>query len=181
MNNFFSDKIVFTAVVVFTLQLLTGCGSSEQKKLPVQQTVKKFNQATTLTGQVIGKDQALTSGSIKVTDSENNLLVSEDLQGDNRFQLEIPAGTVAPVIMTYFPKPDSLESEQMISVVIEPTVTRYDISPLTTAIAKSAKAMGGYTRSNMVMAAENRVNVPDANKTSTGFRGDPTKQYGGWH
>jgi len=31
------------------------------------------------------------------------------------------------------------------------------------------------------MAADSTVGVPDANKTSTGFRGDPTKQYGGWH
>lgn len=41
--------------------------------------------------------------------------------------------------------------------------------------------MGGYTRANLVRAAEETVHVPDANKTSTGWRGDPTTQYGGWH
>jgi hypothetical protein len=52
---------------------------------------------------------------------------------------------------------------------------------LTTAIAKAAKTMGGYTRTNMVRAAEETVSVPEGNKTSTGWKGDPTTQYGGWH
>ena len=46
---------------------------------------------------------------------------------------------------------------------------------------KAAKAMGGYNRANMIHAAENTVHTPDANKTTTGWRGDPTTQYGGWH
>ena len=67
------------------------------------------------------------------------------------------------------------------AVVIHPTITRYDINPLTTAIAKKAMALGGYTDTNMRQAAESTVSVPDADKTSAGFRGDPTQHYGGWH
>jgi hypothetical protein len=52
---------------------------------------------------------------------------------------------------------------------------------LTTAIAKKAQSMGGYNHANMVRAAEGTIAVPDANKTTEGFRGDPTTQYGGWH
>jgi hypothetical protein len=52
---------------------------------------------------------------------------------------------------------------------------------LTTSIAKKAQALGGYTHANMVQAAEDTAKVPDANKTTAGFRGDPTTQYGGWH
>lgn len=37
--------------------------------------------------------------------------------------------------------------------------------------------MGGYNRANMVRAAEGTVAVPDANKTTEGFRGDPTTQW----
>ncbi len=66
-------------------------------------------------------------------------------------------------------------------MVVQADINRYDISPLTNAIAQQAKALGGYTLRNMTQAAEDGVHVPDANKTSTGFRGDPTKQYGGWH
>ncbi len=39
--------------------------------------------------------------------------------------------------------------------------------------------MGGFTRANMILAAENTVHTPDANKTTTGWRGDPTTQNGG--
>ena len=73
------------------------------------------------------------------------------------------------------------DGEKLITAVVHPTITQYDINPLTTLIAKKAKSMGGYSHANMVRAAEGTVTVPDANKTTEGFRGDPTTQYGGWH
>jgi len=171
--------MLLTAVI--SALYLVGCGNTERQPSPMQQIVKKFAKTTALTGQVIGKDQAMTTGLIKVIDNAGRLLTTQELHGDSHYRLEIPADTAVPVVLVYVPKPDSLETEQLLSVAIEPSITRYDISPLTTAIANGAKALGGYTRANLVMAAENKVNVPDANKTSTGFRGDPTKQYGGWH
>jgi hypothetical protein len=71
--------------------------------------------------------------------------------------------------------------EKLVSVVLYDNVTKYFIDPSTTAIAKAAKAMGGYTRANLVRAAEDTTHTPDANKTTAGWRGDPTTQYGGWH
>jgi hypothetical protein len=71
--------------------------------------------------------------------------------------------------------------DKFVSAVIDNIITKYYINPSTTAIAKAAKDMGGYTRANMVRAAENTIHTPDANKTKTGWRGDPTTQYGGWH
>ena len=73
------------------------------------------------------------------------------------------------------------DGEKLITAVVHPTITQYDINPLTTLIAKKAKSMGGYSHANMVRAAEGTVTVPDANKTTEGFRGDPTTQYGSWH
>jgi hypothetical protein len=93
--------------------------------------------------------------------------------------LEIPAGTALPILLNF--TPEAPKADKLISVAVLPNSSRYDINPLTTAIAKQAKALGGYTRRNLSRAAEDKVNVPDANKTSTGFRGDPTSQYGGWH
>jgi hypothetical protein len=52
---------------------------------------------------------------------------------------------------------------------------------LTTFIAKKAKTLGCYNHANMVRAAEDTASVPDSNKTTEEFRGDPTTQYGGWH
>jgi hypothetical protein len=83
--------------------------------------------------------------------------------------------------LTLIPDPQSESQDKLIAVAIYPTIKKYDINDYTTLIAKKAKAMGGYTHSNMVLAADSTVGVPEANKTSTGFRGDPTKQYGGWH
>jgi hypothetical protein len=74
-----------------------------------------------------------------------------------------------------------LQSGDFISVVVDADVTNYDINSFTTNIAAKAKSLGGYTRKNMILAASDSVHTPDANKTSAGFRGDPTSQYGGWH
>jgi hypothetical protein len=100
------------------------------------------------------------------------VIVSTQVQEKGRYQLEIPAQTKLPII---------LRSDEFISVVIDADVTNYDINSLTTTIAARAKALGGYTRKNIVSAASDSVNTPDANKISTGWRGDTTSQYGGWH
>ncbi|MDD5277266.1 MAG: hypothetical protein PHR16_14450 [Methylovulum sp.] len=172
-------KIILAAFIIGCF--LPSCGKTDKPKIAIQQSIKKFGTATVLSGLVVGKEAPMKTGTIKVTGIDGKLLASTDLEDSNHYRLEIAANTELPIILRYYPKPDSLEADQLVAVVIEPSITQYDISPLTTAIAEAAKALGGYTRANMVMAAENRVNVPDANKTSTGFRGDPTKQYGGWH
>ncbi|MDO9106814.1 MAG: hypothetical protein Q7U57_17870 [Methylovulum sp.] len=160
---------------------LTGCSNTDKQTGSVQQAVKKFAQPTTLQGQVIGKNQPIKTGQIIVTGNKGQLLGQVVLQDSNHYQVVIPAHTELPVVLRFYPEPNSPEAEQLVVVVVEPTLTQYDLSPLTTAIAKKAEALGGYTRTNLVMAAESMVNAPDANKTSTGFRGDPTTQYGGWH
>ena len=117
-------------------------------------------------------------GEIKVLDSTGRVVASASLDSSKDYSVEIPAGTTLPIVLTV--KPEG-SSEKLKAVVISTAVSRYDISPLTTKIANRAKELGGYTRANMVLAADSTVGVPDANKTSTGFRGDPTTQYGGWH
>ncbi len=179
--NVKSSAIKIILAIFIASGFLPGCGKTDKPKIAVQQSVKKFEKATVLSGSVTGKEAPMKTGAIKVTGLNGELLATTVLQDSNHYRLEIPANTGLPIIMRYHPKPDTPEADQLVAVVIEPSITQYDISPLTTAIAEAAKALGGYTRANMVMAAENRVNVPDANKTSAGFRGDPTKQYGGWH
>jgi hypothetical protein len=96
---------------------------------------------------------------------------------DGHFSVEIPANKVLPILLTL-----SSESskDKLVAVVIDEMITRYYINPSITAIAKAANEMGGYTRANMVRAAENNVRTPGVNKTTTGcvvIR----PQYGGWH
>ncbi len=175
---------VFMLLVMFLPSLLlNGCdsnGKSSKKSFPIQQ-VQKYTKETTLKGQVSNKKGPIKSGEIKATDSKGKIVATSHLQNDNHYAIKIPAGTVLPVTLSFYPDKDNAAKDKLISVVIYSSMTNYDINELTTLIAKKAKALGGYTHTNMVLAADSTVGVPDANKTTTGFRGDPTKQYGGWH
>lgn len=154
---------------------LTACDNKTPSTPPATQIVKKYAQATTLEGNVIDKNGRVKTGKVTATDAEQHTIATTEIQDNGHYQLEIPADTALPIVLS------ATAAEPLIVAVIDPMISKYDINPRTTAIANKAKAMGGYTRSNLVIAAEGMVSVPDANKTTTGFRGDPTTQYGGWH
>lgn len=167
-------------LVTFLLALLglAGCGNEAPKSAFPQQTVKKFEQTTMLEGLVSDNAGPIKLGTVKAYDEKENVIAETALQGSDHYKIEIPAGTSLPIALT-FSRPQGVE--KMIAAVVHPNVTQYDITPLSTAIAKKAKALGGYTHGNLLVAAESMGTVPDENKTTAGFRGDPTKQYGGWH
>jgi hypothetical protein len=158
------NKKLFVMMLMSAL-LITACNEMQQSK-PATQSVTKYTASSVLlSGKVENK-----TGNVEALDGENVIATANVQNG--RYQLEIPAQTKLPII---------LRCEKFIAVVVDADITNYDINSLTTNIAAKAKSLGGYTRQNMILAASNSVNTPDANKTSTGFRGDPTKQYGGWH
>lgn len=185
MNSGFTSitkrRFVLVLAVLVAAGWATGCEKANKPALTSQQAIKKYDQATRLEGLVSRANKAIKTGTIKVTDSQGRQVADTVLQDSNHYQLEIPANTTLPIVLTFYPGPDSGATDKLVAVVVDPTITKYDINSLTTAIAKKAESLGGYTRANMVMAAESTVAVPDENKTSTGFRGDPTTQYGGWH
>lgn len=153
--------------LLVTALLLTGCNDMQQSK---PATIQKVNQQFTATSvQLFGKVE--NGLGVEAIDEKENLIVSTAVE-NGRYKMEIPAQTPLPII---------LRSGDFISVVVDSDLKNYDINALTTEIAKKAQALGGYTRQNMVLAASNSVKTPDANKTSTGWRGDTTTQYGGWH
>ena len=145
--------------------LLNACNEMQQSK-PATQFITKYTATSVL---LSGKFENKT-GNIEALDGEN-VVASTNVE-NGRYQLEIPAQTKLPIV---------LRADKFVSVVVDTDLTSYDINALTTSIAAKAKALGGYTRQNMILAASNSVNTPDANKTSTGWRGDTTTQYGGWH
>lgn len=153
-------------VTVFAALLATACNDMQQSKPAIQKT----EQFTTTSVLLIGK-VASDSSEVKAMDESNNLIASVAVE-NGRYKIEIPAQTKLPIV---------LQSGDFISVVVDADVTHYDINSFTSNIAAKAKSLGGYTRKNMILAASDSVHTPDANKTSTGFRGDPTSQYGGWH
>jgi len=172
-----------TFVLIPLLSLiLISCNndSTNKNSLTAQQTIQKYSKDTTLKGRVSNKKGNINSGKIKVTDRKNILITSTEVDKNSHYAVTIPAATELPITLTFSATENSTK-DNLISVAIFPALKNYDINDLTTLIAKKAKSLGGYTHSNMTIAADATVGVPDANKTSTGFRGDPTSQYGGWH
>lgn len=168
-------------IIVLACCLLIACEQTNLPTTATPQIIKKFTTTTFLEGAVSNDKKTVKSGHIKAVDSKNRLIASSELQPNGRYRIEIPANTELPIVLSHALEPNQAGGETLLAAVVDPSITKYDINPLTTAIAEKARALGGYTRANMVMAAENTVHAPDANKTSTGFRGDPTTQYGGWH
>jgi len=161
---------IFLAICIASI--ITACEDSPRK--PVQQAATvRFIAASTLEGQVTDRNGLLKTGKVLLSDAQNQVLAIADIQ-EGRFQVTVSENTALPLVL-------SVESADLRAVVIDPWQKRYDINTLTTVIAEKAKALGGYSRSNMVRAAETTVDMPAANRTSTGFRGDLTTQYGGWN
>ncbi|MCF6203831.1 MAG: hypothetical protein L3J59_09205 [Methylococcaceae bacterium] len=177
----FCFKHPFFIIMVLSI-LLVGCDNGENKKdSSTHQTVQKYAKDTTLKGKVSNKKGLIKSGFISATDSKGKIVATSKLENKSSYSIVVPAGTELPIVLAFFPKSNSTEKDKLITAVIYTSIKKYDINDLTTLIAKKAKSLGGYTHPNMSIAADQTVGIPDANKTSTGFKGDPTKQYGGWH
>jgi len=171
-------KLLFSVIgMVLISPVLISCDNSPKTAKIIPSAVKKYTQPTTLEGVVSNNKGIVKSGRIQVTDDNGRSIAHTTLQ-NGHFTIEVPANTELPLLLTASSDSDT---EQWTVAVIDDKISNYQINPATTAIAKAAKAMGGYTRPNMVRAAEETVHVPDANKTTSGWRGDPTTQYGGWH
>jgi hypothetical protein len=177
-TNSSSLNLVFLVTSLLALLMASGCEKDASKSAFPQQTVKKYEHQAILEGQVSDDKGPIKSGTVKVSDEKGAVIAETALQGSERYRVQVPAGTVLPIVLTFYP---ASGGDPLITAVIHPTVTQYDITPLSTAIAKKARALGGYTHGNLLVAAESMGTVPDDNKTTAGFRGDPTKQYGGWH
>ncbi|MCX7092617.1 MAG: hypothetical protein NTY50_04105 [Methylobacter sp.] len=174
-----SRNVLFSVLlVILSGSTITGCGQHDQKTAKASPTVvKRYAAATALEGVVSDNKGVVKTGVVDATDEKGHL-ISHAAVDNGHYSIEIPANTALPILLTF-----SSESgaEKLVAAVIHDTITKYEINPLTTAIATAAKAMGGYTHANMTRAAAETVHTPDANKTTTGWRGDPTTQYGGWH
>jgi hypothetical protein len=159
------NKKLFVMMLMSAL-LITACNEMQQAK-PAAKSVEKYTATSIL---LSGKVEGKAGNNVEALDGENVIALANMQNG--RYQLEIPAQTKLPIVLRY---------DKFIAVVVDTDITNYDINSLTTGIAAKAKSLGGYTRQNMILAASNSVHTPDANKTSTGWRGDTTTQYGGWH
>lgn len=170
--------VLFTALLASVSSLvITACNQNQETPKVSQAIVKKYTRTTFLEGEVSDNNETIKTGKVKASDENGRVITRADVD-NGHYRIEIPRDTVLPVILTFT---SNLVKEELVAVVTHDTITRHAINPTSTAIAKAAKAMGGYSSANMAFAAQRGVHVPDKNKTTSGWRGDPTAQYGGWH
>lgn len=175
------DRCGLMVVIALFSLLLFGCESKQEPNtLSIGKSLakKSFDKAYTLKGLVSNDKQTIKNGRVEATDLSGQILATSLLVDNARYRIELPAGTAYPVILTAI---SSRDSEQLRVVVTDPTLVNFDITSLTTSIADQAKKMGGYTKNNLQRAAIGGVAVPERDTSQAGFRGDPTKQFGGWH
>ncbi|MBT7967882.1 MAG: hypothetical protein HN753_01190 [Methylococcales bacterium] len=166
--------------VLFSV-LISACESKQESNTLLMgqgKVQQRFEGAYTLKGIVSNDEHPIKNGRVEATDLNGQVLATISLVDNARYRFDLPAGTAYPVILTAYP---ASGEEQLRVVVANPTPVNFDITSLTTAIAEKAKQMGGYTKKNLQRAAFEGVAMPDRDRTQAGFRGDPTKQFGGWH
>lgn len=161
--------------------LLSGCDAKTPAPTAVAQAQQKYDAVKLLEGLVSDNDGPVKSGVVKALTEKGAVIASTELNDKSKYALDVPAGTVLPIVIAYYPTAEAGDDQRMITVAVHAAVSKYDINPASTRIAEQAKALGGYTHKNLVRAAESSGIVPANNKTTAGFRGDPTTQYGGWH
>lgn len=172
------NKPLLTAILISLSSLTTiSCGPDQKISTTSNMAIKKYAASTTLEGSVSNNQGIIKDGAVQATDEQGHIIGQANVE-HGQYRLVIPEGTALPLLLKFTAESTD---EPLIAAVIHTNINKYEINPLSTAIAKTAKAMGGYTHANMIRAAENTVHIPDGNKTTAGWKGDPTTQYGGWH
>jgi hypothetical protein len=164
------SKYLVTASV---LLLLVGCGENSGNK---SQSVASTAH---IEGVVTDRDEPVTQGKILAKDAGGQTVATTDVSKDSKFAITIPATAHYPGVLEVTTGESVLEA-----VVLDPMPAQLDISTMSSLVVQSARDIGGITKANMAQAAINaiRQNKKASGKsTLAGFKGDPTKQYGGWH
>lgn len=165
-------KLVFLAAIT---SLLAACGdsSSGSKQAAV-------SSSHIVEGIVTDRDELVVTGKIVAKDKQGATIATAVPDSEAHYSISLPAGAAYPVTLEIAVDEDTL----LQAAVMDSALVQQDISTMSTLVVESAKNLGGLTKQNMAQAAINaiRQNKKSSGKgTSTGFKGDPTKQYGGWH
>ena len=164
-------KRLVNVVWLLSIVWLAGCGESG--------IGSNAQKAAHIEGIVTERDEPVTEGKIEAKDKNGQTIASTELQGNSNYAITLPGNAAYPVTLEILVDDSLLEA-----VVMDAASVQQDISTMSTLVAQSARNLGGITKENMAQAAINaiRQNKKSSGKgTSTGFKGDPTKQYGGWH
>ncbi len=162
-------------LLLAALVLLTGCGDSSTSS-----GKSEVSAATVrLRGIVANREGLLSEGQVVIRDSNGRTITTVQLQGQKGYTATIPADTSYPIMLSV-----SDDGKELRAVVLNPETEKQDITIMSTLVVESAENLGGFTRENMARAATNAINqsrTKSGKGTVAGFKGDPTKQFGGWH
>lgn len=162
---------------------LTACGDNSPSS-PSSQAATQ----TRLSGHVSNDDGPVSQARIEAKDAKGALVAKTEVQGGaNAYQLTLPANTAFPVILTAYP--DATPKEALKAAVSNSLAAEQDISPVSTLIVDTALSLGGINEVNLAKAAGAAIALRKKSggggggggATTESFKGDPTKQYGGWH
>jgi hypothetical protein len=148
-----STRLGIRGLLVLTLVALAlpGCGGGQETAEAFAGT--KTEVATTIKGEVRTGREILKQGKLTVEDFKGQAVTSAEWNDSPKFTVDVPAGTLYPIVLTAHGQ-DSSGAHQMLKLVVtSPTTFDQLITPSTTAIAQKAQEMGGYTPDNVTAAA----------------------------
>ena len=155
--------------------LTAGCGESGKSGSTSAAT------ETRITGEVLDDETPVTKARIQAVDRNGKTVATAEINGEPHYRLTLPSGTAFPVVLTATVDgmPESLKA-----AVTSDLVSEQNISSVTTIVVNTAMNLGGLTETNLAKAAGAAISQRKSSGGSggsAGFKGDPTKQYGGWH
>lgn len=163
------------ALAVAFSALLAGCGDHGMVPPPAPSRI---------TGHVSNDDGPVNKARIEAKDAKGQLVEKTEVQaGSNNYRIVLPVGTAYPVILTAYP--EATPNEVLKAAVSSPLAAEQDISPVSTIVVETALSLGGINEANLAKAAGAAISLRKKSggggATTESFKGDPAKQYGGWH
>lgn len=153
--------------------LLAACGPSGTSGTAAHETQ--------ITGLVLTDEGPVAKARIEAQDSRGARLAQAEVGGDGHYRLTLPAGAGYPVVLSAYREGGAAPLK---AVATSDLVTEQDISEVTTLVVDTALSLGGLTEANLAKAAGAAIaqrKTSGGSGSSAGFKGDPTKHYGGWH
>lgn len=165
------------------LTLLCGLSLMACEETPsVKQTsVSSFaTRAVTVSGIVADREGLFAEATVIAQTLEGATITATQADAQGEYQLVLPKGTHFPVLL----RSEGRDGKPIEAVILNEEVPQQDLTRMSTLVVASARNLGGITPENMVRAAANAIQqsrTTSGKQTVAGFKGDPTKQYGGWH
>lgn len=161
-------------LLISPLLILAGCGDSSAPRTAGIAEDK-------IAGIVLTDEGPVPQAKIEASDRNGNVVAKIEAGADAHYSLQLPTGTSYPIVLTA--RIESLP-QPLKAVVTSELAEEQDISEVTTLVVDTAMSLGGLTEANLAKAAGAAISQRKSkggSGGSAGFKGDPTKQYGGWH